>query len=268
MLLFLTILFMFNYQAPNNLLQDKVILITGATRGIGRAAATCFARHGATVILLGRHTESLEKVYDEMLDQGWPEPVIVSLDLETATYDDYLNLQQQIGETFGRLDGLLHNASLLGRLAPIENTFTQDFDKVMQVNVNAAFRLTKAMLPLLEESQSASVVFTSSSVGRKGRAYWGAYAVSKFATEGLMQVLADEVENTTNIRVNSINPGATQTDMRQQAYPGEEKTTNPTPEAIMPLYLYLFGDESRDIHGQALSAQLSDGGKLKDQTGD
>ncbi len=246
---------MFNYQAPDNLLENKIILVTGASKGIGRAAARAFAEHGATVLLLGRNTAALEALYDDIVKEGHPEPVIITLDLETASFDDYLNLQDQIGHSFGRLDGLLNNASILGRLAPVSNTLTQDFAKVMQVNVNATFMLTKAMLPLLEEAPCGSVVFTSSSVGRKGHAYWGSYTASKFATEGLMQVLAEELENTSNIRVNSLNPGATQTDMRQMAFPAEDKHINPEPRAIMPLYLYLFGDDSLHINGQALDAQ-------------
>eukprot|EP01132_Coremiostelium_polycephalum_P023827 gene23827-28476_t len=110
--------------------------------------------------------------------------------------------------------------------------------------------LTSTLLPLLKLSQDASVVFTSSSVGRKGRAYWGAYGVSKFATEGLMQTLADELDNVAPVRANSINPGATRTSMRAQAYPGENPTDNPTPEEIMPVYLYLMGPDSTGINGQ------------------
>ncbi len=127
--------------------------------------------------------------------------------------------------------------------------------RVMQINVNAMFMLTSALLPLLKLSEDASVVFTSSSVGRKGRAYWGAYAVSKFATEGLMQVLADEADGTYPVRSNSINPGATRTAMRAHAYPGENPVNNPEPDAIMPVYLYLMGPDSKGVNGQQFNAQ-------------
>jgi len=246
---------MFNYQAPNNLLQNKIILVTGSSEGIGRAAALAYARHGATVILHGRNQERLEALYDEIIAENLAEPAIVTLDFAEASYDDYIVLQNSIGNMFGRLDGLLHNAGMLARRSSIASTHTKDWEKVMQVNVNAPFMLSKAMLPLLEESESASVIFTSSSVGRKGRAYWGSYAVSKFAIEGLMQIWADELENISTIRVNSINPGATNTAMRRQAYPGEVATNNPTPEQIMPAYLYLMGKDSAHIKGQALNAQ-------------
>jgi NAD(P)-dependent dehydrogenase (short-subunit alcohol dehydrogenase family) len=246
---------MFNYTAPNNLLKDRTIFITGSSDGIGRAAAKSFAAHGATVILHGRNKEKLEQLYDEIVAEGFAEPAIIRLDFTTATYDDFLVVKNSIEEEFGKIDGLLHSASILGRLSPINNTLTADWDKVMQVNVNAAFMLTKALLPLLEQSNDASIVFTSSSVGRKGRAYWGAYAASKFATEGLMQVLADELENISDIRVNSINPGATNTQMRRSAYPAETAENNPSPEEIMPAYLYLMGIDSKGTNGQALNAQ-------------
>lgn len=246
---------MFDYQAPANLLENRIILITGSSEGIGRAAAKSFAQHGATVILHGRDVERLESAYDEIMAAGGPEPAILPFDLSNTDYEAYVALSNSIDQEFGRLDGLLHNAGALGRRSPIEDTPTSDWMKVMQINVNAAFLLSKAMMPLLRESDDASLLFTSSSVGRKGRAYWGGYAVSKFAIEGLMQVMADELESTSNIRVNSINPGATNTAMRRMAYPGEVPTSNPEPETIMPAYLYLMGPDSKGTTGQAFNAQ-------------
>lgn len=246
---------MLDYQPPADLLNDRVILVTGSSEGIGRAAAMSYARHGATVILHGRNQERLESLYDAIMAEGLAEPAIAMLDFAEAGFEDFMVLQNSIGEQFGRLDGLLHNAGMLGRRSSIKSSNTNDWHKVMQVNVNAPFMLTRAMLPLLEESRNASVVFISSSVGRKGRAYWGSYAVSKFAIEGLMQVLADEQENTSQIRVNSLNPGATNTAMRRMAYPGEDPAANPAPEAIMPAFLYLMGNDSLHVHGQALNAR-------------
>ncbi|KGE05340.1 YciK family oxidoreductase [Pseudohaliea rubra] len=243
------------YRPSPTLLAGRTVLVTGAGDGIGRAAALAYAAHGATVILLGRTVEKLEAVYDAIEEAGGAQPAIFPMDLSSAPEADYEGLAKAIGETFGRLDGLLHNASVLGERRPVANTTWKAWETVMQVNVNATFLLTRAMLPLLQAAPRASVLFTSSGVGRKGRAYWGAYAVSKFATEGLMQVLADELENTSAVRVNSLNPGATNTAMRRAAYPGEEPTGNPSPEAIMPAYLYLMGDDSLTVHGQALNAQ-------------
>ncbi len=248
---------MFNYQAPDNLLKDKVILITGAGDGIGKAAALTYAKHGATVILLGRTIAKLEKVYDEIEKNKWPQPAIIPLNMEGAVEKDYQEVANSIEKAFGRLDGLLHNASLLGSLTSLDQYEVDVWTRVMQVNVNAPFIMTKAFLPLLQAAPAASIIFTSSSVGRKGRAFWGAYSVSKFATEGLMQVLADELDNPeSHIRVNCINPGATRTNMRADAYPAENPMNNPAPESIMPLYLYLMGHDSLKINGQTMDAQV------------
>ena len=244
-----------NYEPAQNLLQERTILVTGAGAGIGKAAALCFAAHGASVILLGRTLEKLEAVYDAIEAAGHPQATIYQADMLTATTEDYRRLAESIEAEFGQLDGLLHNASILGQRTPIAQADAQQWQDVMQVNVNAQMMLTQALLPLLEKAATAAIVFTSSGVGRKGRAYWGAYGVSKFATEGLMQTLADELENTSKIRVNSLNPGATRTAMRATAYPAENPNTLATPEDIMPAYLYLMGDDSMTIKGQALNAQ-------------
>jgi NAD(P)-dependent dehydrogenase (short-subunit alcohol dehydrogenase family) len=246
---------MFKYSARPDLLEGRVILVTGAGRGIGAAAARTYASHGATVLLLGKTEANLNEVYDEIEATGAPRPVVIPFDLETALPHQYEELAAMIEADFGRLDGVLHNASIIGPRTPIEQLRGEQFMQVMHVNVNATFMLTTALLPLLKRSPDASIAFTSSSVGRKGRAYWGAYGVSKFATEGLMQTLADEIDGLGSIRANSINPGATRTDMRAQAYPAEDPTNNPTPEQIMPVYLYLMGPDSKGINGQALDAQ-------------
>jgi len=243
------------YHPSSDMLSGKVILVTGAGDGIGRAAALSFASHGATVVLLGRTTTKLESVYDEIEAAGGPQAAIFPMDLESSTQEQFEALANALHAEFGKLDGLLHNASLLGERKPIAIARLDDWQSVMKVNVDAGFMLTKHTLPLLEAASNASVIFTSSGVGRVGKAYWGAYAVSKFATEGLMQVLASELENTSRIRVNSLNPGATNTAMRRTAYPGETPTDNPEPGAIMPAYLYLMGDESVGVTGQAFNAQ-------------
>ena len=246
---------MFEYQPPENLLQGRVILITGAGDGIGKAAAKSYAAHGATVILVGRTLEKLEQVYDEIEAAGYPQPALVPLNLESAQEHDYIELANTLEQEFGKLDGILHNAGLLGVRTPLESYDPVIWQQVMQVNLNAPFMLTQILTPLLEASDNASVIFTSSGVGRKGRAYWGAYSVSKFATEGMMQIWADEIDNVSNIRANCINPGATRTQMRASAFPGENPANNPTPEEIMPVYLYLMGKDSLDINGQSLDAQ-------------
>ncbi|WP_299807491.1 YciK family oxidoreductase [uncultured Shewanella sp.] len=245
---------MLEYQAAKDLLKEKTILVTGAGDGIGKAAAIAFAKHGATVILLGKTVKKLEAVYDQIEQAGYPTPAIVPLDLKGATEQNYKDMADTIEEQFGKLDGLLHNASVLGVLGPFEHMTMSTVEEVMQVNVIAEIMLTKAMLPVMRKSPSASLLFTSSSVGRQGRAYWGEYAISKFATEGMMQSLAHEYEGT-NVRVNSINPGATRTGMRANAYPAENPQTLKAPNEIMATYLYLMGEDSKEINGQQLNAQ-------------
>ncbi|MGB0662276.1 MAG: YciK family oxidoreductase [Pontibacterium sp.] len=246
---------MFAYTAPPLCLKDKVILVTGAGDGIGKAAAKAYAQAGATVILLGRSLDKLEATYDEIEAEGHPQPALVPMNLESAGEHEYNELAQTLINEFGRLDGLLHNAGILGLRTALSDYDPSTWQQVMQINVNAPFLLTQALMPLLEAAPHASVVFTSSGVGKKGRAYWGAYAVSKFATEGLMETLADELDNTSNVRANAINPGATRTQMRATAYPAEDPFTLPTPEDILPVYLYLMSDDSIGTNGKSLDAQ-------------
>ena len=243
-----------DYSVSPTALHDKVILVTGAGDGIGKQAAVSYAAHGATVILLGRTVAKLEKTYDEIEAAGYPQPAIIPLDMHGATKQNYLDMAATIEQQFGRLDGILHNAGLLGDLCPLEQIEEATFDTVMQVNVKAQFLMTQALLPLLRKSQAGRLVFTSSTVGHIGRAFWGTYSISKFATEGMMQVLADELSDTP-IRVNAINPGGTRTSMRASAFPAEDPNTLKTPEDIIPLYVYLMAPESAAVHGQCIDAQ-------------
>jgi len=243
------------YAPDPRCLGDRVILVTGAGDGIGRSAAKTFACHGAHVVLLGRSRSKLEAVFDWIEANSDTRPVIVPCDLEALDDASADALVDAIAGEFGRLDGLLHNASLLGPRLPVALYDSRQWQRVMQVNAYAPFLLTRSLLGLLDKGTDASVVFTSSSVGRQGRAYWGAYAVSKFALEGLSQVLADEHENAGRIRFNSLNPGATRTRMRASAYPGEDPAGVATPEQKMDIYLYLFEQASRHLNGAALDAR-------------
>ncbi len=243
-----------NYSVCPDSLKQRVILVTGAGDGIGKQAALSYARHGATVILLGRTVKKLEQTYDEIEATGAPQPAIIPLDMLGATKQNYLEMAETISEQFGRLDGLLHSAGLLGTITPLDQLQESVFDEVMQVNVKAQFLMTQALLPVLNQSPDARIVFTSSTVGHIGRAFWGAYAISKFATEGMMQVLADELSDST-VRVNAINPGATRTSMRAKAYPAEDPNRLKTPLELMPLYLYLMSPEGQAVHGQCIDAQ-------------
>ena len=243
-----------DFQPGPQALANKTILVTGAGDGIGKEAAITFARYGATVILLGKTTAKLEAVYDSIVAAGYPEPAIVPLDLNGASKKHYQDMASTIKAEFGKLDGVLHNAGILGVLTPFEHIDLDTWQKILQVNLTSAMLMTQALLPVMALAPQASLVFTSSGVGRKGRAYWGAYSVSKFGTEGLMQLIADEYEGS-NIRTNCINPGATRTKMRTAAYPGENQLSLKTPADIMPLYVYLMSDASIGVNGQSLDAQ-------------
>lgn len=245
---------MFNYSFSTNTLQNKVILVTGAGDGIGKQAALTYAQCGATVILLGKTVNKLEAVYDEILNNGGAEPAIVPLDMKGATKQHYIDMVATIVSQLGKLDGALLNASVLGELTPFCQIHQQTWDDVMQVNVNAQFLLAQALIPAMQNNENTSLVFTTSGVGNKGKAYWGAYSISKFATESMMQLIADEYDNT-NFRCNAINPGATNTPMRNIAYPGEDKTSIAQPKDIMPAYVYLMSDDSKEVNGKRIDAQ-------------
>ncbi len=233
----------------------RVILVTGATAGIGRAVARDLVRHGATVILHGRNEQALEALYQELKPFG-PEPAVAQLDLERAQGPQYQSLTNEIEARYGRLDGVLHNAAILGDRSPIEHYDIGVWQRVLLVNLTAPFILTRCLLPLLRKSADASVLFTTSGVGQRGRAYWGAYAVSKAGLEGLAEVLADELENT-QIRVNLIDPGGTRTRMRAHAYPAENSETLPSADTHAPAFLYLLGPASRDVRGQRVELRAA-----------
>ena len=245
---------MHSYIPKKRYLDNKTILVTGAGDGIGKQAALHYGKHGATVILLGKTVAKLESVYDQIISDGGNEPAIVPLDLKGATAKHYRDMASTIGDQFGCLDGLLHNASVLGHLGPFVQISEQEWQDVFQVNVTSQFLMTQALLPLLKKASDASVIFTTSSVGLKGKAYWGPYSISKFATQGMMQILADEYDNS-SIRFNCINPGATKTAMRAKAFPAETSDNLKTPEEIMPVYLYLMDNETSKETGQTFDAQ-------------
>jgi|TARA_R110000868_G_scaffold95771_8_gene263265 NAD(P)-dependent dehydrogenase (short-subunit alcohol dehydrogenase family) len=245
---------MLTYTPQKHYLDKKTILVTGAGDGIGKQAALHYGKYGATVILLGKTLAKLESVYDEIINNGGNEPAIVPLDLKGATAKHYRDMANTINDQFGCLDGLLHNASVLGHLGPFAQISEQDWQNVFQVNVTSQFLMTRALLPSLKKATNSSVIFTTSSVGLKGRAYWGPYAISKFATQGMMQILADEYENS-SIRFNCINPGGTKTAMRAKAFPAENSDHLKTPEEIMSLYLYLMDNEISAENGQTFDAQ-------------
>lgn len=242
------------YSPEAGLLRGRTILVTGAGDGLGRSASLAFADHAATVVLLGRTVARLEAVYDEIEEIGGPQPAIYPMDLEKAAPKHYDDLADTLRDSFGHLDGLLHNAAIAGVQGPFAMIDVESWFQIMQTNLNAPFLLTRACLGVLNAAPDASVVFTSDALGRRGRAYWGAYSVSKFGTEGMMQVLADELSSTA-IRCNSVAPVPCRTRLRSRAYPAEDPETLPTPQSLMPTYLYLMGPDSKDENGRAFIAR-------------
>jgi NAD(P)-dependent dehydrogenase (short-subunit alcohol dehydrogenase family) len=244
-----------HWQADGALLKERIILVTGAGSGIGAAVARACARHGATVVLLDRVVRNLERVYDAIESAGSPQAAIYPLNLEGATEKDYLDLAATVEQEFGRLDGLLHNAALLGALTPVAHFEAELWYKILQVNLNGPFLLTRACLPLLMNSDDGAIVFTSDRAGRQGKAYWGAYGVSKAAIENFMQVLADETEANTRVRVNSLDPGPVATALRALAYPAEDPAVLAAPEGVVRPFLYLLGPDSKGVTGVQFEAQ-------------
>lgn len=243
------------YQPASDALKGRVILITGASDGIGKAVALAAAAHGAQVVLHGRNVRKLEAVYDTIVAAGQPRPSILPLDFEKAGPEDYERLVTALEQEFGRLDGLLHNASMLGERAPIEHYDVSKWMRTLHVNVNVPFILTRSCMPLLKLSADPVILFTSSGVVPNPRAFWGAYLVSKWGSDGLMHMLAQELENQPAMRVNSINPGKVRTNMRLQAYPAEDRSTLPEAHTIVAPYLFLLGPDSRGVHGQTINCQ-------------
>tara|TARA_B100001245_G_C22830155_1_gene399300 strand:+ start:106 stop:855 length:750 start_codon:yes stop_codon:yes gene_type:complete len=243
------------YNAPKNLLQDKVILVSGGGSGIGREAGLTFASFGAEVILLGRDSANLEDSYNLYEKNKLKNPVLQPIDLETAQEEDFKKISEEVFKEFGKLDGLLNNASILGTKTSIQNYDFKEWRRVSKINFESSLLLTRSLLPVLQIPDNSSILFTSSGVGKKGKAYWGAYAISKFATEGLVQILSEELEKTSGIRVNAINPGAIRTKMRAQAYPAEDPKTLKSPKEIMNAYLFLMGKDSLEIKGKSIEAQ-------------
>jgi NAD(P)-dependent dehydrogenase (short-subunit alcohol dehydrogenase family) len=246
---------MFRYEARPELLKDKTILVTGAGSGLGRAAALSYAGHGATVLLLGRNLEKLEQTYDAIEAAGGPEPALMTLDLETAGEAEYNEVAGIVAEQFGKLDGLLHSAAVSAPIAPLQFVPLSTWDKLLRVNLSAGFALTRACLPVLQLAPHASVIFTSSKAGRETRSFWGPYAISKHGVETLMEIFHHELATTSRIRVNSLNPGPCATALRKVIFPAEDPAGAVQPETLMPLYLYLMGDDSLHENGGRFDAQ-------------
>jgi NAD(P)-dependent dehydrogenase (short-subunit alcohol dehydrogenase family) len=243
-------------QVPENpdLLRDRIILVTGTADTLGRAVAVACARHGATAVLSDLNQADIEPAYDACESAGAPQPAILPLDLEQAGAADFIAAADTLGNEFGRLDGLVHCAAFAPYLSRIDDYDPTEWERVLRINLTAPFLLTQACLPLLRAAPEASVIFTADRVGRRGLAYWGAFAAAKFGCEGLMQTLAEELRDSSAIRVNSLDPGIIQTGLRTRFYPGEDPKRLPAAETVTGAYVHLLGPDARGVSGQALSA--------------
>jgi len=237
-------------------LRDRVVLITGATGGLGKPLALACAAAGATVVIHARVVRKLEALYDEIMDAGYPEPVILPLDLAKAEASDFANVGSALQAQLRRLDALVHTAALLGSLSPLEHQSFDAWLALLRVNVAAPMGLTRALMPLLTRASDASVVFTLDSRGEAPRAYWGGYAVTKAAIGALARELADEWENRPALRVNAVVPGPIRSPLRTQTHPGEDPAGLPPAEALVPLYLGLIGTQSKADSGVLIDAQV------------
>ena len=241
-----------SYQIKEGELKGKVILVTGANRGFGLAMTMDLSRAGAKVIMLGRDLGSLEYAYDVVIDKGFQEPILYPLDIEGATPENYQSLQDDIFNQFEKLDGLIHNAAILGTMMPVDQYDIKLWYSTLQINLNGPFMLTQFLIPLLNKSDDARILFLSAEQGREAKAYWGAYGVSKFAVEGFAKTLSEELEKT-NIRVNTLDPGVLRTELRRAAYPAEDTTKNPLPESKSPAIVYLMLPVSSKYNGKQLA---------------
>ena len=241
-----------SYEINEGDLEGKVILVTGANRGFGLAMTMDLSKAGATVIMLGRDLGSLEYAYDAVVDKGFQEPILYPLDLEGATPENYQSLQDDVFNQFEKLDGLIHNATILGAMMPVDQYDIKLWYSTLQINLNGPFMLTQFLIPLLNKSDDARILFLSAEQGREAKAYWGAYGVSKFAVEGFAKTLSEELEKT-NIRVNTLDPGVMRTEMRRAAYPAEDTTKNPLPESKSPAIVYLMLPVSSKYNGRKLA---------------
>ena len=241
-----------SYKAEPNSFTGKVIMVTGAADGIGRAVTIALAQHGATVLMLDKKVRHLEKLFDQIMQRDYVEPIILPVDLMEITPESATRLAQAVQDDFGNLDGLLHNAAELGSPSPLDQYDLEYWNQVMHTNLQAPYFLTRALLPLLKQDYTTNVLFTTADVAREPQAYWGAYSVAYAGLEAQMKIWAEELEKICKIRVNSIDPGPVRTSFRRRSHPGESQSTIASPQSIVSAYLKLL-DTSNGHHGEQLT---------------
>lgn len=243
-----------DYRPESDALSGKIILVTGAADGIGKAVTIALAEHKATVLMLDKKARHLEKLSDDIIERGYAEPIILPIDLMEVSPETATTLAQAVHDDIGHLDGVLHNAAELGSPSPMDQYDMEYWNSVMQINLQAPYLLTRALLPLLKHDHTSNILFTSADVGRRVAPYWGAYSVAYAGLEAQMTLWAEELETVSNIKVNSIDPGPVRTSLRRRSHPGESQESLRTPQSIAPAYLKLLAGD-HDFHGQQLEIQ-------------
>lgn len=241
-----------NYQTSKDSFLGKVIMVTGAADGIGKAVTIALAEHGATVLMLDKKSRHLEKLFDEIVQRDYQEPIILPVDLMEVTPESATELAQAIHDDIGHLDGLLHNAAELGSPSPLDQYDMEYWNAVMHTNLQAPYFLTRALLPLLKQDYTSNVLFTTADVGRQAAAYWGAYSIAYAGLEAQMTIWAEELEAVSNIKVNSIDPGPVRTSFRRRSHPGESQESLSSPNSITPAYLKLLNTNNKE-HGSKIT---------------
>ena len=226
-------------------MKNKVILITGANKGIGKTLSLEFSKMGVNIVLLGRNEESLDSVYDEIITTTSTKPLIIKCDLSDIDNKSAKQINDEIMGVYGRLDGVICNAAKPGKMSTIEDYEEDIWKEVFNINLHSAFIISKEILPALKAAPNGRIIFTSSGVAEVGKAFWGAYSASKFAVKGLAEILRDELDTTSNVKVFNYDPGKTRTSMRALAYPAENPQDLKEPKVLFNDYLWFFSDESQ-----------------------
>ena len=229
-------------------LDNKNILVTGSTSGIGKALSLGLSSYGANVILHGKNEDSLDEIYDHIIQKFNTNPIIVKCDLNDLDESKAQEFANAIQGSYERLDGIINNAAIIGKMSTLADYDLATWQKVININVTSSYVLTKYLVPLMEGSKNPRIIFTSSGVAEKGRAYWGAYAVSKAAVKSLAEILQEELEPISQIRIFNFDPGKTKTAMRAFAYPAENPNDLKDASSLLSYYLWMLSEKSDETN--------------------